>query len=236
MIEMARSLLKEMQLSCQFWGEAIRHTIYLLNRLPTRSVTGVTPYEAWSGCKPHIGHIHVFGCVAHMRVLGVNMNKLDDRSRAMVHLGKEPGTKVYRLYDPVNKRVCVSRDVVFEESRLWSWNKDKATQTSDTFVVFGLGSAETVGENMQDYVDDNDAGSSVESDQESNSETSIDSSHTSSSSAGNVESESSREAQNYRTLTNIYANTEEVELEDDELFFVAADEPTSYKQASKEQS
>ncbi|XP_074374073.1 uncharacterized protein LOC141714453 [Apium graveolens] len=45
MIEMAHSLLKEKELPLYIWGEAIRHTIYLLNRLTTRAVMGVTPYE-----------------------------------------------------------------------------------------------------------------------------------------------------------------------------------------------
>lgn len=40
----------------------------------------------------------------------------------MVNLGKEPGTKAYRLYDPVNNRVHVSRDVSFEESKTWPWD------------------------------------------------------------------------------------------------------------------
>lgn len=45
-IEMARCLLKEKELPLYFWGEALRHLIYLLNRLSTRAVEGVTPYEA----------------------------------------------------------------------------------------------------------------------------------------------------------------------------------------------
>lgn len=60
MIEMARSLLKEKDLPAYLWGEATRHSIYLLNRLPTRAITGVTPYEAWTGTKPHLEHVRVF--------------------------------------------------------------------------------------------------------------------------------------------------------------------------------
>lgn len=37
-VAMARSLLKKMQLSYSFWGEAVRYLIYLLNRLPTRAL------------------------------------------------------------------------------------------------------------------------------------------------------------------------------------------------------
>lgn len=59
-VEMARSLLKERKMPLKFWGEAVRHAIYILNRVPTRALTGLTPYEAWSGKKPHIDHIKEF--------------------------------------------------------------------------------------------------------------------------------------------------------------------------------
>ncbi|KAL8155748.1 hypothetical protein AgCh_000959 [Apium graveolens] len=47
MVSMARSLLKQMNFPLTLWPEAVRHFVYLLNRLPTRAVTGRTPYEVW---------------------------------------------------------------------------------------------------------------------------------------------------------------------------------------------
>lgn len=125
MMEMARSFLKEKKLSLMFWGEAVRHSIYVLNRLPTSAVSGVTSYEAWSGSKPNIGHIRVFGCLAHMKLPSVHTTKLSDRSKLVVNLSKEPGTKAYRLYDPEIQLVHVSRDVIFEEDKSWPWDSNK---------------------------------------------------------------------------------------------------------------
>lgn len=95
---MVRSLLKERNLPAKLWGEAARHSVYLLNRLPTRALSGGTSYEVWTGRKPELGHIRVFGCVAHMKVPGVHTKKLDNRSKMTINLWKEPGTKAYRLY------------------------------------------------------------------------------------------------------------------------------------------
>lgn len=108
LVEMSRSLLKEKNMPNFLWGEAVRHSTYLLNRLPTRAVSGVTPYEAWSKEKPSVEHIRVFGCLAHMKEPTVNLKKLDDRSRPVVYLGKEPGTKAYRLLDPESQKIYVS--------------------------------------------------------------------------------------------------------------------------------
>lgn len=94
---MTRSFLKGRHLPAIFWGEAVKHSVYVLNRLPTRSLTGMTPYEAWSNRKPDIAHIRVFGCLCHMKVPSPGLKKLDDRSLPVINLGREPGTKGYRL-------------------------------------------------------------------------------------------------------------------------------------------
>lgn len=50
-----------------------------------------------------------------MKVPSVNLQKLDDRAKPVVHLSKEPGTNAYRVFDPVVGYVHVSGDLVFEE-------------------------------------------------------------------------------------------------------------------------
>lgn len=59
----------------------------------------------------------MFGCVSYMKIPSVKTTKLDDRSRLVINLGKEPGTKGYRLYDLVSKKIRVSRDIIFEEKK-----------------------------------------------------------------------------------------------------------------------
>jgi hypothetical protein len=43
----ARCLLKFKVLPGWLWGEAVATAVYLLNRSPTRSLEGRTPFEAW---------------------------------------------------------------------------------------------------------------------------------------------------------------------------------------------
>ena len=103
-----------------FWGEAVRHATYLINWMVTRTLQDMTPYEALRDKKPTLDYLRVFGCVCHAKTNTAGRRKLDDRSRILVHLGTEPGSKAYRLYDPSTKRIIVSRDVVFEENREWA--------------------------------------------------------------------------------------------------------------------
>ena len=117
-----RSILKAMDLPQSFWGEAVRHSVYILNRLPTKFLKNQTPYEALEGRKPNLDHLRVFGCVGHVKVPSNQVGKLDDRSVPMVYLGTEPGTKAYRMYNPEERRLVISRDVKFDEARKWDWH------------------------------------------------------------------------------------------------------------------
>ena len=37
------------------------------------------------------------------------------------YLGSEPGSKAYRLFDIIKKRICVSRNIKFKEDKTWNW-------------------------------------------------------------------------------------------------------------------
>ena len=81
----------------------------------------MTPQEAWSEKKPSVEHFRTFGCLAHAHVPHQRRGKLDGRSITCVLLGVSEETKGYRLYDPIENRVFVSRDVIFEEEKEWDW-------------------------------------------------------------------------------------------------------------------
>lgn len=53
----------------------------------------------------------------------------------LVHLGTEPGSKAYRLLNPTNRRIVVSRDVVFDEDQSWNWN-GKEDANSGAYEIY----------------------------------------------------------------------------------------------------
>lgn len=92
--------MKHMYVPNYLWGEAVRHSTYIINRVATRTLKDLTPYASYKGRKPNVEHLRVFGCVCYAKKEAPFLKKLEDRSRALVHLGTEPGSKAYRLYDP----------------------------------------------------------------------------------------------------------------------------------------
>lgn len=121
-MNMVRAMLSDKKIPKSFWPEAVNWSNYVLNRCPTVAVIDVTPEEAWSGMKPCVEHFRVFGCIAHVHVPKVRRSKLDNRSLTCVFLGVSEESKGYKLFDPIGKKVLVSRDVIFEEDKQWDWD------------------------------------------------------------------------------------------------------------------
>ncbi|KAK2993848.1 hypothetical protein RJ640_027325 [Escallonia rubra] len=125
-VNMTRSMLKSKNLPKEFWAEAVVCAVYLSNRSPTRSVWNQTPQEAWSGYKPSVSHLKVFGSIAYVHVPDQQRKKLDDKSEKFIFIGYSQESKGYKLYNPVDKKMKVSRDVTFDEKSSWDWtDRDK---------------------------------------------------------------------------------------------------------------
>jgi len=64
-VEMARSLLKDANLPKLYWSFAVNHAVHIINRSPTRTLgKSLTPHEAYTGNKPSVAHLRIFGCKA----------------------------------------------------------------------------------------------------------------------------------------------------------------------------
>ena len=92
--------------------------IYVCNRLPTRAITpGSIPFELWYSKKPTYDHLRVWGCVCYAQIPKEKLKKLDRTAVKYMFIGYKETTSQYRLYDSINKRFIISRDVIFEESK-----------------------------------------------------------------------------------------------------------------------
>ncbi|KAM0985722.1 hypothetical protein ACFX13_013180 [Malus domestica] len=88
----------------------------------------MTPQEAWSGYKPKVAHLRVFGCVAYAQVPEAKRRKLDDRGEKCVFVGYSEESKAYKLYNPLTGKIVVSRDVIFSEEEAWKRNNKEVNK------------------------------------------------------------------------------------------------------------
>ncbi|WVZ81780.1 hypothetical protein U9M48_029122 [Paspalum notatum var. saurae] len=206
---MARCLLKARKVPGTFWGEAVSTAVFLLNRSPTKSVTGKTPYEAWHGEKSVVQFLRTFGCIAHVKVTHPHAAKLDDRSVKMVFVGYEPGSKAYRVYDPVGGRLHVSRDDIFDEAKGWPWEETGAAH-DDTFKVEYTVTAPSTAHHRLRY-------------QHHSAPPQVD---------PELEHEDDGTPRRYRNLSECIAEAEPRTLDPDEWLLTATEEPSTYDEAA----
>ncbi|KAG8492966.1 hypothetical protein CXB51_010297 [Gossypium anomalum] len=74
-----------------------------------------TPQEVWSGNPANYSNLKIFGCLAYSHV---DNGKLESRSIKCVFLGYKAGIKGHKLWCPENRKVVISRDVVFYETAM----------------------------------------------------------------------------------------------------------------------
>lgn len=82
---MACSMIEHRNVPKKYWAEV--------------AVKKTTPEEAWSGRKPKVGHLKVFGSTAHVWIPDAKHAKLDSKSQSLMFTGYIDNHKAYRLID-----------------------------------------------------------------------------------------------------------------------------------------
>lgn len=114
LIEKARALIFDAGLPKTYWGYAVQTAAYLKNRVPSRSIENSTSYELLKGKSADIKNLRVFGSTAYAMVPKSLRKKLDSCTKKMILVGYS--NMGYRLLDPSNNRITVSRNVTFNEN------------------------------------------------------------------------------------------------------------------------
>ncbi|KAJ4719824.1 Retrovirus-related Pol polyprotein from transposon TNT 1-94 [Melia azedarach] len=117
LLERARCMLSNAELTRRFCAEAVSTACYLINRGPHTGINLKTPFEVWSGKSADYSNLRAFGCTVYYHV---NEGKLEPRAKKGVFVGYGDGVKGYRIWSPSEKRVILSRNVVFDENSIFN--------------------------------------------------------------------------------------------------------------------
>ena len=80
--KMPSCVLHARSLPSKLWAKALNFAKYIQNRSPHRYVEDMTPFEAWSGCKPEVTHFRIFGSLGWARISSEKRKALDPQSTA----------------------------------------------------------------------------------------------------------------------------------------------------------
>ncbi|CAN6694158.1 unnamed protein product [Malus baccata var. baccata] len=118
-------------------GEAVNTSVYILNRCPTKALEKQTPFQVFSGRKPGVKHLKVFGSVCYALVPSQLRHKLQESSNKCIFIGYGTNEKGYRLYNLKTQKINLSRDVIFDEETLWNW-ETKAVEEDKVSLQIGV--------------------------------------------------------------------------------------------------
>jgi hypothetical protein len=116
--DMVRSMLSYSTLPIGLWMEALKTVIHILNWVPSKLVSKI-PYELWTGHKPSLNYLHVWGCPAEAKIFNPNIGKLKSKTVSCHFVGYPEKSKGFRFYCPGrHTKFIETRHVVFLEDEM----------------------------------------------------------------------------------------------------------------------
>jgi hypothetical protein len=117
LLETTRALMIAASLLPHFWAKAVSTATYIVNIQLSAALQGGIPLERLSGRPPDYSALRSFGCVCYVLLAPCERTKLTAQSFECVFLGYSDEHKGYRCWDLVGRRMRISWDVTFDETR-----------------------------------------------------------------------------------------------------------------------
>ncbi|NDD85268.1 hypothetical protein EBZ38_13475 [bacterium] len=121
LVKMARCLLLAANAPRHLWGYALQHAAVVHNYLPHALIPDMTPHECWTGRKPDVSRLRIWGSTAHVLLNQDQQRrsggKLGPRSKPHVFVGLNLSSPGWLFLDPETQREVRSQDVQFDETR-----------------------------------------------------------------------------------------------------------------------
>jgi hypothetical protein len=117
--EAARAMMHDQKLPLSLWAEAISTVVYIQSRCPHKALEAKSPEEVFTGSKPLVDHLRIFGSPVYIHIPKEKRTKLEPSGKKGTFVGYSETSKAYRIYIPGQKFIEVSKDVTFHEETVF---------------------------------------------------------------------------------------------------------------------
>jgi hypothetical protein len=115
-VEMARTMMIHAGVPAYVWEDATMHANYIRNRVITKALKGVTPFEKFWGRKPDLTWLKPFGCLVYVLIhKEIRESKFEASASPGVFIGISDCHSAYKIELLSNRGVKIARDVRFYE-------------------------------------------------------------------------------------------------------------------------
>lgn len=113
-VETGLTLLAASSVPHSYWDEAFVTPTFLINRLPTKILDNISPFEKLFLRSPYYNILRVFGCVCWPHLQPYNKHEMEFRSKMCVFIGYSMQYRGYKCLHIPPGRVYVARNVIFD--------------------------------------------------------------------------------------------------------------------------
>ena len=114
---MMRCMLHSSELGPQFWSFALAHAVYVKNRL-YHSTLRMTPFQAFTGRRPDLSRLRIFGSRIYARETGQRKAKLDHHTTEGIFIGFTATDRNVYYIDDETGTVRSGQHVIFDEAHM----------------------------------------------------------------------------------------------------------------------
>jgi hypothetical protein len=98
--EAAKAMMFDQDLPNDLWEEATSTIMYIQRRCRHAILNDKTPKEFFSGIKPEVGHLRIFGCPVYIHVHKEKRTEMELSCKKGVFVGYTENSKAYKIYVP----------------------------------------------------------------------------------------------------------------------------------------
>ena len=114
-VGVAQAMLHDQGLPMHLWAEACNTVVYVQNHYPHIVLGMCTPEEYFTGKKPDISHLDIFGSSIYIHVTKGARKNLEPTAEVGIFLGYIETPHNYHVYFPNIRMIVVRRDIKFNE-------------------------------------------------------------------------------------------------------------------------
>ena len=124
--------MHDQNLHTSFWVEASNTVVYIQNKCPHSVLENTTPEEVFTGIKPDLSHLRIFGCPVYIHIPKEKRTKLEPSGKKGILIGYSETTKGYWVFISSQRAIEINKNVKFEEDIAFniSRNSDESITVS----------------------------------------------------------------------------------------------------------
>jgi transposase InsO family protein len=130
-LEVVKTMIHDQDLPMCLWAKAAMAAIYVRNQVSHSALGLKTPEEMFTGKKPEVSHLKIFGYPVFIHIPKEKRNKLDPLGKKGIFVGYCEVSKVFRIYIPGQHHIEINRDVTFDEDA--ALKKSKLCQLEEVY-------------------------------------------------------------------------------------------------------